>query len=192
MSIALSRPRLTREQFLDWAAAQDGRWEFDGFEPVAMTGGTRNHARIARNIVAALAARLRGGPCEVLGSDAGIAVTGDGIRYPDALVSCAAGPGTDRLVPGVVVVFEVVSPSSGRLDRIVKLREYHGVPTIRRYVIVESTTAALTVMARPDPAAPWTATALTEAEGLALPEIGVEVPVAALFEGVDLGAGAEG
>jgi Uma2 family endonuclease len=184
MSSAFRRPRMSREQFLDWVATQEGRWEFDGFEPVAMTGGTRNHSQIASNIIAALAGRLRGGPCRVLGADAGIAVAGDGVRHPDALVTCTGGPGTDRLIPGVVVMFEVVSPTSGRIDRIVKLREYHSVSTIRRYVIVESTTPALTVMARPEPDAPWQAMGRTEAETLELPEIGVEMPVAEFFEGV--------
>jgi len=184
MTIALRRPRMTREEFLDWAATREGRWEFDGFAPVAMTGGTRNHSRVARNIVAALSGRLRGGPCEVLGSDAGIAVPGDAVRYPDALVTCTAGPGTDRLVPGPVVVFEVVSPTSSRTDRIVKLGEYRGVPSIRRYVIVESTTAALTSLERAGPEAPWTATGLTEADRLELPEIGIGLAVAELFEGV--------
>ena len=39
MSTAL---RMTREEFFDWAQAQDIRYEFDGFAPVAMTGGNIN------------------------------------------------------------------------------------------------------------------------------------------------------
>ncbi len=40
MSIAFHLPHMTREEFLDWAEAQEERYEFDGFQPVAMTGGT--------------------------------------------------------------------------------------------------------------------------------------------------------
>lgn len=36
---------MTQDQFLDWVQAQEGRYEFDGFQPVAMTGGTINHSR---------------------------------------------------------------------------------------------------------------------------------------------------
>lgn len=189
MSTALRVPRMTREQFLDWVATQEGRWEFDGFEPVAMTGGTRNHDRICQNIYFALRSRLRGGPCEVLGPTAGVAVGEDAVRYPDALVTCTRGPGTDRLMPNPLIVFEVISPTSSRIDRIVKLREYRGVPSIRRYVIVESTSAALTLHARPDGESPWTTTALTGGEILPLPEIGLELPVSELFEGVELEEG---
>jgi hypothetical protein len=37
MNIAL-RKTWTPDEFFTWAAAQEGRYEFDGFEPVAMTG----------------------------------------------------------------------------------------------------------------------------------------------------------
>ena len=40
----------TEEQFLNWAESQNGRNEFDGFQPVAMTGGTARHNRITLNI----------------------------------------------------------------------------------------------------------------------------------------------
>lgn len=192
MGTALRRPSMTREQFLDWVQTREGRWEFDGFDPVAMTGGTRNHGRICHNISRALGNRLRAGPCEVLGMVAGIATGPDRVRYPDGVVTCTAGAGTDQLLPEPVIVFEVISPTSSRLDRIVKLREYAAVPSIRRYVIVESSSAALTVHARAQGDAPWTTTALTGEEVLPLPEIGLEVPVAEFFEAVEVEEGGAG
>ena len=38
MNVALRKP-WTQEQFFTWADAQEARYEFDGFQPVAMTGG---------------------------------------------------------------------------------------------------------------------------------------------------------
>src|SRR5580700_10984045 len=172
MSTARRTPHMTREEFLYWAAAQDQRYEFDGFQPVAMTGGTRDHSQIAQNIYFALRTRLRGGRCRVLGPDAGVATIGDAVRYPDALVTCTAGPGTDRVVPGVVVVFEVGSPTSERTDRIEKLREYLAVPSIRRYVILEHSSIGLTDHVRLKDGDPWSTTALTDGDILRMPEIG--------------------
>jgi Uma2 family endonuclease len=186
MNIALREPRMTRAEFFDWAEARDGRYEFDGVQPVAMVGGTRNHGRIAQNIYSAVRTRLRGGPCEVLGQDAGVATIGEAVRYPDALVTCTKGPGTDRVIPGVVVVFEVLSPTSGRTDRIEKLREYRAAPSILRYVIVEYAGFGLMAFARANGDDDWTATALAADDILRMPEIGIEVPVAELYEGVDL------
>jgi Uma2 family endonuclease len=188
MSITLRTPRMSREEFFDWAQSQDIRYEFDGFQPVAMTGGTVNHSRITQNIHAALRACLRGGPCEPLGTDAGVATTGDAVRYPDALVTCTKTPGSAHLVAGVVTVFEVLSPTSGRTDRIEKVREYRAVETIRRYVILEHTSAGLTVFERAGGNDAWTATTLIEGDVLRLPEIGIEIPVAEFYENVDLPA----
>jgi len=119
MNVALQRP-WTIEQFLNWAGAQDGRYEFDGVQPVAMTGGNARHNRVTTNIHAALRYRLRGTPCAYYGPALGVQTIGSTVRYPDALVTCTKFPDTDRLAPDVRVVFEVLSPSSGRTDRIEK------------------------------------------------------------------------
>jgi Uma2 family endonuclease len=89
-------------------------------------------------------------------------------------------------VEGVVVVFEVLSPTSGRTDRIVKVREYRAVPSILRYVILEYTSVGLTVLERATGDEPWRATALTAEDTLGMSEIGIEVPVAELYENADL------
>ena len=177
---------MTREEFLDWAAAQDQRYEFDGIQPVAMADGTPDHSRIAGNICFELRARLQGSDCEVLGLDAGVATIGDAVRYPDALVTRARGPATDRVVPGVVVVFEVPDPTSSRTAWIEKVREYQAVPSILRYVILEHTSVGLVVYSRANGEQPWIATALIEGEVLRIPEIGIEIPIAEFYEGTDL------
>jgi Uma2 family endonuclease len=186
MSTALRKPRMTREQFFAWAQADGGRWEFDGFEPVAMTGGTVNHSRIGHNIHAALRLRLQGSGCESLGPDAGLATIGDTVRYPDAIVTCAKVPGDAYVVPAVVAVFEVLSPTSGPIDRIVKLREYRAVASVRRYVILEHASIGLSVFARANADEDWTATALTAEDTLQMPELAVEIPVAEFYENTDL------
>jgi Uma2 family endonuclease len=181
------RKTWTQDEFLSWAATQEARYEFDGSQPVAMTGGTITHNRLIRNLHFALHARLRGGPCEPLGPEAGIATLNDAIRYPDGLVTCSEVSGEARLVPGVVVVFEVISPGSGRMDRIVKVREYAAVPSIRRYVILESSSAGLTVFERSGPDEIWRAATLTKDDSLDMPEIGIEIPVAEFYETIAFG-----
>jgi Uma2 family endonuclease len=186
MNIALRKP-WTQDQFFAWAETQETRYEFDGFEPVAMTGGTVNHNRVMWGLHRALDSRLRRdgrGPCEPLGPDAGVETVNKAVRYPDALVTCSSLDGQEHLVPGVVVVFEVLSPTSGRMDRIVKVREYAAVPSIRRYVILESSSVGLTSMERETEGDAWRATVLTNSDTLRMPEIGIEIPVAAIYEGL--------
>jgi Uma2 family endonuclease len=184
MNVVLRSPRMTREAFLDWAGRQDIRHEFDGFQPVAMVGGSQRHNRIALNAYSALRAGLRGTPCEAFAMDAGIATFGDAVRYSDALVTCGPGPGDNRLIPGVVAVFEVLSPSSSLTDRHTKLGEYAAVATIRHYVLLEQETVAATLFDRPDGESPWTATPLAAGAMLRLASLDLAIPIGEFYEGV--------
>jgi Uma2 family endonuclease len=183
--IAARRKPWTQQQFFAWAEARDDRHEFDGFQPVAMTGGTVGHAVVVRNLHRALDVRLHDGECQPLGPDAGVATVGTAIRYPDALVTCSRLDLAARTVPGVVVVFEVLSANTSRTDRILKVREYAAVPSIRRYVILESTSIGLMVMERDGPGEPWRVATLTNDEVLRMPELGIEVPVNELYAGLN-------
>ncbi len=189
VALRLPAPRLpiiSREQFLDWVQRQEGRFEFDGFRPVAMTGGTRGHNAIVLNIHLTLRAALRSTGFFVLALDAGLATATAGVRYPDVLVTSSRGTPSDLLIDDVLVVFEVISPGSSRTDRVVKLREYLGVPTLRRYVVVEQTSAAVCVFEKNGDGSAWEASALVAGETLDLPEIGIQVPVSDFYTDVDL------
>ena len=183
MNVALRKP-MTREEFFLWAEAQEGHYEFEGFQPVAMTGGTNNHGFIVANIIAELKNRLKGKACRMLPAEGGgVATTGENTRYPDASVTCSPVQGHDRLIPNPVVVFEVVSESNARTDRFLKMREYHEVPSIKRYVLVEQATPVIVSYTR-EGNEPWTATSLSIDDMLTMPEIEIEIPVSDIFEGI--------
>ena len=186
MSSALART-MSRSEFLDWAQSQDRRYEFDGLHPVAMTGGSLGHNQITLAIHRALDRRLARSRCRPLGPDAGIGTIGDIIRYPDAVVTCSPFERSAHLVPAPVVVFEVISPGSLRIDRVVKLREYQAVPSIRAYVIVESDAPAVTILSRDADGEPFRAAGLAEEDELALAAIGISVPVAEIYAAIDFG-----
>ena len=183
MNVALRKP-ITQDEFFAWAQTQEGRYEFDGFEPLAMTGGSVNHAQIKENISFEIRRRLPDdGPCRPLSSDAGVQTVGTAVRYPDGLVTCSKTERRDHVVSNPVIVFEVVSPSSVREDRILKPDEYAAVPSIRRYVIVEQTVIGATVLWR-ERDEPWRFQTLKAGDALALPEIGIGLPLDSLYERV--------
>jgi Uma2 family endonuclease len=190
MNAPLHKP-WTQDQFFAWASTQEGRYEFDGFGPVAMTGGTANHSVIVRSLHRALDRRLQGSARQYLGPDAGLATVESRVRYPDALVTCSRFPGNARTIPGVVAAFEIVSLGTSRVDRIDKVREYAAVPSIRRYVILESTTAALTVFERQNAETPWIATTLTGDDVLRMPELAIEIPVSEFYVDTDFSSDSE-
>jgi Uma2 family endonuclease len=181
MSVAVGI-RMTLAEFLAWEERQQLRHEFDGLRAVAMTGGTRAHAAIQANLAIAIGGRLRGALCQFFGSDLKIRTGDDHIRYPDGFVACTPGERTSTVVSDPVVVFEVLSPATAAVDRIVKAREYQATASVRRYVMLEQDRIGATVYARVDDR--WTHEILVADSTLALPEIGVALPLAELYEGL--------
>lgn len=181
MCNALRKP-MTRDEFLAWEERQDTRWEFDGFGPVAMAGGTNAHAIIQGNLSFSLHSRLRGGPCRPYGSDFKIDVDGS-IRHPDAFVLCSRLPGSATVTNQPVVVFEVLSTTTSPTDRIVKAREYGNTGSIERYVILEQTSQAATVFTHMNGA--WASVVVEGNVDLAMPAIGITVPLAELYLDVE-------
>jgi len=183
MSVAFQLP-MTVQEFLAWEQRQELRWEFDGFAPVAMTGGTDAHEAIGGTLRALLYDRLKGKRCRVRGPTLKIEVAGR-IRYPDAFVFCTPAPGSATVIKDPVVVFEVLSPSTSRADRIDKLREYRATTSIQRYVILEPDGIAATVYTRGGE--DWIVRPLVAGDLLEMPEIDVVIPLSEIYADVELG-----
>ncbi len=185
MTIPTGEP-WTVEAFLAWEARQATRYEFDGVRPIAMTGGTAAHATVQRNLAIAVGGRLRGRPCRFFGSDLKIETLAGHVRYPDGFVVCVPVPPRATVVREPVIVFEVLSPATARRDRITKLREYQATPSICRYVILEQDFAGATVIERCGE--DWIMHVLADGDRLRLPEAGIELPLAELYDGVEIDA----
>lgn len=184
MNVAIRHRPMTREAFLAWIGSQEGRWEFDGFQPVAMTGGTNGHGIISGNIYFGLRRRLSGGLCRSMTAESGgVATTGNKVRYPDVTVTCSPVLATDRLIPAPVIAFEVVSPSSEREDHHEKAQEYQSLPSVMRYAVVEQDRKQVRVLHRDGDGA-WREFGLCGGDALDMPEIGVVLPLDEIYEGV--------
>jgi Uma2 family endonuclease len=188
MSTALRKP-MTLEEFLAWEERQEPRYEFDGFQPVAMTGGTDRHEAIGGNLRSLLTQHLRGKPCRARGPTLKVEVAGR-IRYPDAFVYCAPPQPGATVIRDPVVVFEVLSPGTSRTDRFEKLREYQATPSVQRYVILEQDSMGAAVFIRSANA--WTAEALLAGDTLDMPEIGVSLALTDIYADVDVPATTDG
>ncbi len=173
---------MTLAQFLAWEEPQELRYEFDGFQPVAMTGGTSAHDAISMNIAMAIGPLLRGTRCRLHGANLKIEVAGR-IRYPDAFVSCTPVDPRSTVVREPVVIFEVRSESTTNTDLIHKNAEYRATPSVQGYVILEQTYPGAMVFTRKGE--DWVSDVLAgENATLALPEIGITLPLAELYAGL--------
>jgi Uma2 family endonuclease len=183
MSVALHNP-ITLAEFLAWEERQELRYEFDGFEPVAMTGGTIAHDQITFDLRTALVARLAGKPCRPLGPNVKIIADGRA-RYPDAIVVCRPVSPTATVAVDPVVVFEVLSEGSSQTDLIDKNREYRATPSIQRYVVLQQTHKAAIVFVRREDG--WLSEIVSGDDArLDLPEIGIAVPLHEVYANAGL------
>jgi len=95
---------------------------------------------------------------------------------------CAPVPRGTTVVADPVVVFEVLGPSTYSTDHIVKNQEYRDTLSIQRYVMLEQDRQGATVFARAGN--DWVGHVVSGDVVLAMPEIGVELSLAELYEGV--------
>lgn len=183
MNVALRRPRMSVEEFLAWENRQEERWEFDGFEPRAMVGGSSAHNQISGALEFALRQRLAG-RCLVYRETMRLRLEHTA-RYPDLMVVCTPVPNDAQEITDAVVVIEVLSPTTARIDRIEKNREYEAAPSIRRYILLEQDAVAAEVYTREDHR--WLRSTVTGDGILVMPEIGLELPLAEAYAGLELG-----
>ena len=183
MNLAVRKP-MSLAEFLEWEERQELRYEFDGVEPSAMTGGSAAHADIQANLITAFRNRMRGMPCKFYGSDLKVLVADNSSRYPDGMVVCSPVAPNATAVRDPVVIFEVLSPSTAAKDRIVKAREYQATPSVKRYVMLEQDRIGATVHVRAQDG--WSVLVLKDDDTLVMPEIGLEIPVAEFYEGLAL------
>ncbi len=176
MSQPLAQP-WTLDEFLVWEREQPERWEFDGVQPVprGMVGGTRPHARLSARLLVALSARAAP-PCEAFGPDLKVIARGR-VRYPDAMVECGRDDDGDVATPAVV--FEVLSPTTERTDRGTKAQDYMAEPYVLAVVLLAQDRPEATVLRR---SADWQPeVARGPGAVIALPEIGLDLPLAAIY-----------
>lgn len=181
MRLAARRP-MTADEFL-WAyEGVEGRWELIAGVPVMMSGASRRHNRIARNVLTTLSTRLQGSPCEPFGSDMGIHIDRFQVRYPDVSVLCDPRDDADELQQARYpsVLFEVFSRTTADDDRSVKLPEYKGLQSVQAIVFIDPVLETVELHERTGPSE-WRETRLARDAALALPAIGVELTTQEIF-----------
>jgi Uma2 family endonuclease len=126
---------MTVAEFLAYDDGTDTRYELIDGELVAMNPPAARHAIICHNIGRSLEGQLRP-PCRAIWSAAGVALseTERNWRQPDVLVTCVRPAKGFFLEPRLVA--EILSPSTERDDRTVKLDFYESVPSVEAILLV--------------------------------------------------------
>ena len=132
--------RMKVGEFLAWADAQaHGRYELVDGEVFAMSPERARHnlVKLAAALAlrdAVLAAKL---PCTVFTDGISVVIDDQNTREPDASVQCGVDVDLDSMIlQAPMIVVEVASPSSERVDTETKLVDYFSVASICHYLII--------------------------------------------------------
>lgn len=135
-----SQPRMTVDEFLAWAETQPARYELYNGVAYLMGPERTGHAELKFAVQTALAEGIRkaGLPCHMLPDGMTVRVGTHTAHEPDALVYCGPKlPATAIEVPAPMIVVEVLSPSTRRIDASAKLSGYFRLPSVAHYLIFD-------------------------------------------------------
>lgn len=176
-------PRMTVEQFIDWAMAQPGgRYELYRGRVAPMTPERTGHLKAKHRAVKALETAIAraGLRCFALPDGASVRIDSSTLFEPDALVYCGDElPDDTIVVPAPVIVVEVASPSSRPRDAGVKLAGYFRLESLRHYLIIDPEDRLVVHHRRADDGS--IATGVVEAGELVLDPPGLILQLADLF-----------
>jgi Uma2 family endonuclease len=129
---------MTLAEFLEWDDGSDCRYELLDGVPVMMAPSLEAHGEVAAALTIEIGTRLQP-PCRVI-SEAGVAIPDrtDTYYLADLAVTWAPREPGRRMVVEPVLVVEVLSPSTGQVDRWRKVTDYRTLPSVQEILVVFS------------------------------------------------------
>jgi Uma2 family endonuclease len=120
--------------FLDWIQGREERYELAGGRVMMMTGATMRHGLIVGNLFELLRARLDRKKLVVL-TEFGVDIRPGTIRYADIVVDQHGAKGDALTAKAPVLVAEVLSPSTMKIDLGDKAADYLQLSSLATYLI---------------------------------------------------------
>ncbi|MBO0902044.1 Uma2 family endonuclease [Jiella sonneratiae] len=170
------------DEFFDWLETHEDRYELDDGTPVMMPFVKRAHARVVSNFDRLLHAALDPDDYMVTQGDFAVQTGPRSIRFADVLVEPASDDLDGRIANAILIV-EVLSESTAKIDFGAKRLEYLGLDHLQAYVIAAQDEAHLWVWQRAGAGWPEAPQELTSGE-VAIAALGVTLPLSELYRGV--------
>jgi Uma2 family endonuclease len=186
MSTAKRWNLVSVDDYLSGELISPRRHEYLGGVLYATAGASNNHNVIKLNTMAALHTSLRGRPCRPFNSDTKIRIRFNGqIRfyYPDGSVTCRPNPPGDSFQDEPAAILEVLSRGTRRIDEGEKKDVYLTIPSLHIYLLIEQ--QAPTVVAYRRTKNEFEREVYQGLDAvIPLPEIGIDLPLADIYETV--------
>jgi Uma2 family endonuclease len=112
-----------------------------------MAGANANHERISSNISRKFGNHLEASPCEPFGSDMKVKA-GSKFFYPDVIVDCQFDETQAYYTETPIIIVEVLSKSTRKMDKTTKRFSYINIPSLQEYVLIEQDIVDIEVIRR--------------------------------------------
>lgn len=180
-----TRRRITVDQYFAEVGETEERFELIDGEIWHMAGGSQRHATVIGQVFASLLPKLGRTGCRSLMSDMALQLDELNFRYPDIAIYCDPrdiGPEAEdkHRLHHPKVVFEILSPSTAKRDRTIKVAEYKALPSITAIVLVDLASRAIELHERTGPAA-WTQREVAAGDDLVLGDPPLTLTAAEIF-----------
>ena len=182
------KPYVTPEEYLALERKAEYRSEYLHGEIFAMTGASRKHNLISANILGELHRQLKGKSVEVYASEMRVKVAASGLyTYPDVVVVCGEPQLEDDYLDTLLnptVLFEVLSKSTERYDRIAKSGYYRALESLAEHLLVAQDEICVEQYAK-QVDGQWALTETRSIEGtIELPSIGCSLVLRDIYDKV--------
>lgn len=141
-AVDYSKRKYTIEEYLESEALSPFKREYYQGEVFAMSGASKEHNDIFRNLFRDIAVFLRGKSCQPYSGDQRIHIPENTLfTYPDISIICddpitLNDDNNNALNPTVII--EILSPSTRSYDRGKKFTLYKDIPTLKEYILIDS------------------------------------------------------
>jgi Uma2 family endonuclease len=189
MMTAVTKKKLSENEYLAIERAAEFKSEFYNGEMFAMTGASHQHSEIKENLSVEVGGRLKGGTCRSYSGDQRVKIDRTGLyTYPDFLIVCGRAefdPEHKDTLYNPQVIIEILSKSTESYDRGKKFLYYRRIPSLKEYVLVSQDQKLIERFVR-QPDDDWLLTTFDDPNGeFALSTVPVRVPMADVYRGVE-------
>jgi len=176
---------MSLDEFLSWDDGTETRYELIGGFPLAMAPGLEGHRLLSARLLYRLEGALsRRRPCN--------AQTEAGILHPDRAdtffvadigVTCAPYDRRRQYMQDPILLIEILSPSTERHDRRIKLQAYQRIATVQEILLLASDERYAEVYRRQGGG--WLVELVRDEGTLALATAGIEISISELYDAID-------
>lgn len=174
--------RITIEDYLSGELISEIKHEYIDGEVYAMTGASLNHNRISVNLLSAFREHLKGSGCEPFSQDMKLKLENE-YRYPDLMVVCDNNfQDNNYSTETPVLIVEVLSKSTRKVDTTEKLRSYLKITTLKEYVLIEQDIAVVEIMRKENH---WQSERFYPGDNITFNSINLTLPVSDIYDRVE-------